>query len=454
VPDGWVSQRGTGCFARLPAPNEVSEETPMLAFRRRGSAAHAVPPAIAAAGEAAAPGVPEAVTRPAPAELHAMVACVCDSAGAATNVGWTIHDLREVADSTSTIVSSVEALANTISELSSSSAATSTEAEAVRSETADCETEMRGARESMHLLKDRVIDMNERLSGLEGAVRQIADMAQTIEAISKQTNLLALNATIEAARAGEAGRGFAVVAGEVKSLSGQTAQATEQIRARIATLTSGMNEIKSAIVESGERVVASEGTVSAAEQRITAIGERMGGITGRMQSLTGLLSHQRTATNDISKSGGKIADKAKKVRNEIKGSIERILKSESSAGQAIDAFESREIADYELVRLKGDLAVWVRKLAATLVVLVKPDPKLPDEGLARLTRWCDAADNSLKRKPEFMALRAAEAKARAEARRFMEAMQSSKWDIATEAYMAVEKLAQEISTKADLLAEG
>src|SRR4051794_9361597 len=381
-----------------------------------------------------------------------MVACVCDSAGAATNVGWIIHDVREVADSTATIVSSVEALANTISELSSSSAATSTEAEAVRADTEGCEIEMRGARESMRLLKDRVVAMNGRLSGLESAVRQIADMAQTIEAISKQTNLLALNATIEAARAGEAGRGFAVVAGEVKSLSGQTAQATEQIRARIATLTAGMNEIKHAIMESGERVVASEGIVCAAEQRITAIGERMGGITGRMQSLTGLLSHQRAATNDISRSGGKIADKAKKVRNEIKGSIERMLKSESSAGEAIDAFDGRKIADYELLRVKGDLAVWVRKLAATLVVLVKADPKLPDQGLARLARWCDEADSSLKERPEFISLRAAESKARAEARRFMEAMQSSKWDIATEAYMAVEKLAQEINTQADRLA--
>ncbi len=65
---------------------------------------------------------------------------------------------------------------------------------------------------------------------------EIGNVSDTITSISTQTNLLALNATIEAARAGAAGKGFAVVANEIKELSQKTAEATEDIKAKIASI--------------------------------------------------------------------------------------------------------------------------------------------------------------------------------------------------------------------------
>jgi hypothetical protein len=71
------------------------------------------------------------------------------------------------------------------------------------------------------------------ISKLDASSIEIGNVGKLITSIAAQTNLLALNATIEAARAGSAGKGFAVVAGEVKELSTETGQATEQIEVQI-----------------------------------------------------------------------------------------------------------------------------------------------------------------------------------------------------------------------------
>lgn len=71
---------------------------------------------------------------------------------------------------------------------------------------------------------------------LTGKVEDVREIIGVISGISSQTNLLALNASIEAARAGEAGKGFAVVAEEIRKLSEETQNATNQIVAIINEL--------------------------------------------------------------------------------------------------------------------------------------------------------------------------------------------------------------------------
>ncbi|WP_279598188.1 methyl-accepting chemotaxis protein [Methylobacterium sp. J-026] len=159
-----------------------------------------------------------------------------EASEAAINVGWTTHDVGQVADSAQTIASATEEMVASIAQVADTSEAAGSSAEVARTAMLACLGELRQVRQAMQAIDARTSQINERLGVLQGAVAQIGTMAGTIANISGQTNLLALNATIEAARAGQAGKGFAVVASEVKALSAQTARSTDEIRTWLGTL--------------------------------------------------------------------------------------------------------------------------------------------------------------------------------------------------------------------------
>jgi len=130
-----------------------------------------------------------------------------------------------------------------------------------------------------------------QMQKLGQSAQEIGNVTETITNISAQTNLLALNATIEAARAGSAGKGFAVVANEIKELAKQTAEATEDIKTRIAGI-QGSTSV--AIGEIGQ---------------ITAVIKEVGGI---VSSIAAAIEEQATVTRDVA---GNIAQASVGVRD-------------------------------------------------------------------------------------------------------------------------------------------
>ena len=115
---------------------------------------------------------------------------------------------------------------------------------------------------------------NQRIAELDKASTEINEVVKVITSIAEQTNLLALNATIEAARAGEAGKGFSVVAGEVKNLAKDTADATNDVGEKIATIRRGIEGAVAAIGTIGEtitRIAEIQGTVAAAVENQTSV---------------------------------------------------------------------------------------------------------------------------------------------------------------------------------------
>jgi methyl-accepting chemotaxis protein len=132
---------------------------------------------------------------------------------------------------------------------------------------------------------------NEMVQTLANSSDKIGEIVKLINAIASQTNLLALNAAIEAARAGDAGKGFAVVANEVKSLAGQTAQATDEIIKHISTVQSDTQQAVEAIQRIGSVIEEvhqiSTGIAAAVEEQGCSTREVSSNIAEVAQATTG-----------------------------------------------------------------------------------------------------------------------------------------------------------------------
>ncbi|GEO38711.1 methyl-accepting chemotaxis protein [Skermanella aerolata] len=154
------------------------------------------------------------------------------------------------------------------------------------------------------------------VQGLAQAAQKINEVVELISSIAGQTNLLALNATIEAARAGEHGKGFAVVASEVKNLANQTAKATQDITAQIASIQDETNGAVTAIRGIG-------GTIRQMNEITTTI--------------AAAVEEQNAATAEISRNVAQAAAGTQEVSLNVGQVMEASAQTGSAATQVLGA---------------------------------------------------------------------------------------------------------------------
>jgi methyl-accepting chemotaxis protein len=166
----------------------------------------------------------------------------------------------------------------------------------------------------------------------------VGAVVDLIRGIAAQTSLLALNATIEAARAGEMGRGFAVVASEVKTLSAQTAKATDEVSIQIGAMQEAsqrsLKAIRDIVMAIGDVERVADAISVSVQQQGQATSEiahqvrmsfegarRSADIVGSFEAMT---EGAHDAARQVQDSAGQLAAQARSIREEVAAFCERV----------------------------------------------------------------------------------------------------------------------------------
>ncbi|MBF0198378.1 MAG: methyl-accepting chemotaxis protein [Planctomycetes bacterium] len=179
------------------------------------------------------------------------------------------------------------------------------------------------------------------MKNLENATEKIGSIVKTIEAIADRTDLLALNATIEAATAGEAGKGFAVVANEIKGLSHQTQEATEEISLLINQV---YNNTKEAVTSSSDISVI-----------IAELNKNMQAIASSVEEVTMSIKEISFNMNSAAQSVDEINEK---IQNSTRGVVTITSNINDVKGEGINTAEEAKNTNYaseELTQLAQNL---------------------------------------------------------------------------------------------------
>ena len=169
---------------------------------------------------------------------------------------------------------------------------------------------------------------DQQVGSLGAASAQIDEVVGLIKDIADQTNLLALNATIEAARAGDAGKGFAVVADKVKTLAGQSANATEAIAGHVQSVQQNSNQTASGI---------------------SGIVEQVALLASVASEVSEIMSQQTTVTEEIARSTQQAAQNVHQASAQAArlGDIAQATRRSTSALEAVSSGLTHSAADLQ-----------------------------------------------------------------------------------------------------------
>jgi len=226
----------------------------------------------------------------------------------------------------------------------------------------DAGTAVTHAVDAMNNIDQRVGQAGERVQALTVASTEINGILTVIKKISDQTNLLALNATIEAARAGQAGKGFAVVAHEVKQLSQQTKQATENIVEKIHRIQQDVAAIASSMQGITKAVDQGNKDMDNVNDRMREMTSALDMIANEIDQITQATQDQSEASQEVAISVAETATMVSSARQVVDQTLKDTDVMEGKLIAEIQEFADMKLKGAVLRLAKSDHILWKKRL--------------------------------------------------------------------------------------------
>ncbi len=243
---------------------------------------------------------------------------------------------------------------------------------------------------AMRNIEQQVAQADTYVQALSEASKEINGILTVIKKISDQTNLLALNATIEAARAGEAGRGFAVVAHEVKQLSQQTKDATENIVDKINRIQNDVSAISQSMLGINDAVGQGSENMHRVNESMGEVGGALQTISSEVDQVTQAMQEQSDVSIEVAKSVAETTTMISNARQVVDQTLKDADTMESKLTSKIQEFADMKLSGAIIRLAKSDHILWKKRLIN--MILDRGDIELSTVAShhdCRLGKWYD-----------------------------------------------------------------